>query len=114
MFFSIHIDLFQCQANKNFGKALLLALRLSHPALTIESAIKLELDVTDEEELPLVWLLAASLLSIWEQRQSSNRVQPYLVSAQLDLWSTSSGTLASSTVQQHYQNKFSSCLRIVR
>ena len=84
MFFSIHIDLFQCQANKNVGTALLLALRLSHPALTIESAIRLELDVTDEEELPLVWLLAASLLSIWEQRQSSNRVQPYLVRTQLE------------------------------
>ena len=76
--------LFQCQANKNVGTALMLTLRLSHPALTVESALRLELDVTVEEELPLVWLLAATLLSIWEQRLSSNRVQPYLVRAQLE------------------------------
>jgi hypothetical protein len=33
---------------------------------------------------PLVWLLAVTLLSIWEQRQTSQKVQPYLLRANLE------------------------------
>ena len=76
--------LIQCQANNGVGTALLLTLRQTIPALTAEAALRLELNVSAEQELPHVWLLSASLLSIWEQRQSSRRVQPYLVRAELE------------------------------
>ena len=59
-------------------------LRLTIPTLTPAEALRLELNVSAEEELPLVWLLAATLLSIWEQRQNSQKVQPYLVRANLE------------------------------
>ena len=55
-----------------------------HPALTVQASLRLELDVPANDELSTVWLPAATLLSIWEQRQASNKVQPYLVSAQLE------------------------------
>ena len=32
----------------------------------------------------LVWLSAATLLSIWEQKKTSNRVQPHLTRSQLE------------------------------
>jgi hypothetical protein len=40
--------------------------------------------VSAEEELLLVWLLAATLFSIWEQRQTSQKGQPNLVRANLE------------------------------
>ena len=64
--------------------ALLQTLRQHQPTLSAEAAARLELDIPEEEEVPSVWLLAATFLSVWEQRQSSNRVQPYLVRAQLE------------------------------
>ena len=76
--------LIQCQANNGVGMALMQTLRLTIPTLTPAEALRLELNVSAEEELPLVWLLAATLLSIWEQRQTSQKVQPYLVRANLE------------------------------
>ena len=66
------------------GNALMHTLRLHHTDLPVDAALRLELAVEEEEELPLVWLLAATLLSIWEQRQASANVQPYLVRAELE------------------------------
>ena len=76
--------LVQCTANNNMGNALMHTLRLHHTDLPVDAALRLELAVEEEEELPLVWLLAATLLSIWEQRQASANVQPYLVRAELE------------------------------
>ena len=52
--------------------------------IAVEAALRLEISVEEEEELPLIWLLSATLLSIWEQRQLHLKVQPYLVRAQLE------------------------------
>ena len=46
--------------------------------------LRLQFDVQETEELCCVWLVAATLLSVWEQRQASNKVQPYIVRAQLE------------------------------
>ena len=56
--------LIQCQANNGVGTALLLTLRQTIPALTIEAALRLELKVSAKHELLLVCLFSASLLSI--------------------------------------------------
>ena len=71
-------------ANNNVGKAIMHTLRLHHSNLAVEAALRLEISVEEEEELPLIWLLSATLLSIWEQRQLHLKVQPYLVRAQLE------------------------------
>ena len=61
--------LVHCQANKEVGRALMTTLRLSQPTLSVEAALRLELDVPEADELPLVWLISATLFHFWEQRQ---------------------------------------------
>ena len=77
-------SLVQCQANQQVGNNLVKLLRLHQPSLTTAALLRLELDVDDDHELPLVWLSAATLLSIWEQKKTSNRVQPHLTRSQLE------------------------------
>ena len=55
-----------------------------HPHITAEAALSLDLVIQPDQELPLTWALTASLLSIWNQRQSSQKVQLYLVRAELE------------------------------
>ena len=54
------------------------------PTISTEAALRLEFSVEDDLELPLVWITAATLLSIWEQRKVGSKVQPYLTRAQLE------------------------------
>ena len=75
---------FLCPANKNVGKAVPHMLCEQHPHITAEAALSLDLVIQPDQELPLTWALTASLLSIWNQRQSSQKVQPYLVRAELE------------------------------
>ena len=73
--------LVECRANSDVGYALMHTLGLND----VDAVLRLELDAHEEdEELPQVWLLAATLLSIWEQRQGTMKVEPYLVRAQLE------------------------------
>jgi hypothetical protein len=95
--------LVHCQANGNVGMALMNILRLNHPALSVEASLRLELDVPADDELSTVWLLAATLLAIWEQRQASNNVQPYLVRAQLE-----------AKVNLLRQTSFSNCATLIK
>ena len=77
-------NLVLCPANENVGRNLLELLRQHQPTLTTPSLLRLELEVDEELELPLVWITAATLLSIWEQRKVSTRVQPHLTRSQLE------------------------------
>ena len=74
----------QCQANQQVGSKLLEVLRQHQPNLSRAALLRLELQVDEDLELPLVWLTAATLLSIWDQRKSSTRVQPHLTRSQLE------------------------------
>ena len=76
--------LFNCPANKNVGKAVLHVLSEQHPHITAEAALRLELVIEPDQELPLIWLLAASLLSVWNQKQATQKVQPNLTRADLE------------------------------
>ena len=75
---------FYCPANKNVGKAVLHILSEHHPHITPEAVLRLELDIEPDQELPPIWLLSASLLSVWNQRQAANKVQPNLTRADLE------------------------------
>ena len=81
---TIEHALIECEANAGVGKALLQTFRQQQPGLSVEAVLHLQLDVPAEEELASTWLLAATLLSIWEQRQASQKVRPYLVRAELE------------------------------
>jgi hypothetical protein len=71
-----------CQFNDDFGQQLLEFLRGFTPAL--QSLLRLELHVDPELELPVVLFISTILSSVWNLRQSSNRVQKYLVRSQME------------------------------
>ena len=77
-------SLVQCEANQLVGKKLMETLSQYQPTISTEAALRLEFSVEDDLELPLVWITAATLLSIWEQRKVGSKVQPYLTRAQLE------------------------------
>ena len=58
-------------------------LRTHQPNLSTGAALRLEFLADKDSELPLVWLTAATLLSIWDQKKASSRVQPYLTRSSL-------------------------------
>ena len=76
-------SLVQCQANQQVGSNLLEMLRHHQPTLTTAALLRLELEVEEDLELPLVWLTAATLMSIWDQRKEASKVQPHLTRSQL-------------------------------
>ena len=58
--------------------------RLHQPNLTTAAVLRLETEVDEEVELPLVWLTAAFYLSILEERKACSRVEPHLTKVQLE------------------------------
>ena len=52
--------------------------------IQIEQVLRLELNVEEELELPLVWMLASVFLIVWDLRTTKSRVQLYEVRAQLE------------------------------
>ena len=59
-------------------------LRTHQPNLSTGAALRLEFLADEDSELPLVWLTAATLLSIWYQKKASSRVQPHLTRSSLE------------------------------
>ena len=68
-----------CQFNDDVGLQLLEFRRGFSPALQTESLLRLELHVDPDLELPIVPFISTVLSSVRNLRQSSNRVQKYLV-----------------------------------
>jgi hypothetical protein len=74
-----------CQANDRVGMKLYECLREIQPNLQVEAVLRLELEVEDELELPVVWLIGCVLGILWNFRQQSNsKVKGYQVRSQLE------------------------------
>ena len=73
-----------CQANDGVGLALLDFMRSVIPGLQPESLLSLDMNVSEDLELPLVFLISVVLNSVWNLRVSGSRVQKYLVRSQLE------------------------------
>ena len=52
--------------------------------IEVEQVLRLELNVEEELELPLVWFVASVFLIVWNLRTTKSRVQLYEVRAQLE------------------------------
>ena len=76
--------LIYCQANDGVGLRLLDCIRGVQPDLGAEAALRLELQVDAEHELPVVWVIATIFRSLWNLRQSSTKVKQYLIRSQLE------------------------------
>ena len=59
-----------CEGNNGVGQSVA-------PLVEVEAALRLEINVEEEFELPLVWMLATVFLAIWKLRVDKSRVQLY-------------------------------------
>ena len=75
--------LFSCTANNTLPQLLLSLLSSYTPNVTPERVLTLDLDIESHMELPLLWIIAPVLSSIWAQRQEG-RVYPATTRAQLE------------------------------
>ena len=75
--------LFNCTANNTLPQLLLTLLSSYTPDVTPQRVLTLDLDIESHMELPLLWIIASVLSSIWAQRQEG-RVCPAKTRAQLE------------------------------
>ena len=76
--------LLYCPANGRIGHNLLSCLREIQPGLQADAALRLEIQVEEEHELPVVWMLAPLLRIVWNLRKSRSKIRPYQVRSQLE------------------------------
>jgi hypothetical protein len=73
-----------CEGNNGVGQRVMRCLENFVPQIDVDAALRLEIDVEEDLELPLVWLMATVFLAIWKLRVDKSRVQLYEVRAQLE------------------------------
>ena len=66
------------------GQRMMRCLRDYVPNIEVGAASRLEINVEEDLELALVWLMASVLLSVWKLRVDKSRIQLYQVRAQLE------------------------------
>ena len=76
--------LVECVGNNGVGQGLMRCLRSFDANIEVEQVLRLELNVEEELELPLVWIVASVFLIVWNLRTTKSRVQLYEVRAQLE------------------------------
>ena len=76
--------LIYCQGNDRVGINLLEGLRGVQPDVQADAALRLEFKVVEDLELPMVWLTACVLRTIWNLRLSNTRVRHYVERSQLE------------------------------
>ena len=76
--------LLHCDGNDDVGHQLLNCLRNVEPGLQADALLRLELPVQEDMELPVVWVIATVLGSVWNLRQSSSRVTQHLIRSKLE------------------------------
>ena len=76
--------LLYCPANRGIGTSLLSCLREIQPGLQADAALRLEIQVEEELELPVIWMMATLLRIVWNLRQSSSKIRLYLVRSQFE------------------------------
>ena len=73
-----------CEGNNGVGQRVMRCIENFAPQIDLDAALRLELTVEEDMELPLVWLVATVFLAIWKMRVDKSRVQLYEVRAQLE------------------------------
>ena len=73
-----------CGGNNDVGQRMMRCLRDYVPNMEVGAALRLEINVEEDLELPLVWLMASVFLSVWKLRVDKSRIQLYQVRAQLE------------------------------
>ena len=75
-----------CAGNGCVGRSVLdsVAAHIGMGGMTDEQAIRLDFDIEDSYELPVIWFLAVAWTSMWDRRMSGKRPELYRVRADLE------------------------------
>ena len=84
---------FACVKTKLVGRSLLSAVRQHDPSVTAAGLLRLEFQDDGDNELPLVWVAAQTLLYLWTSRVSGRVVDLYVTRSILE----TKGSLLSET-----------------
>ena len=77
--------LLSCSYNAGTGQALIATLQRVLPSLTSEQLLLLQyVDVTESQELPLVFFSTAFLLEVWNRRVKKGRITLYEIRTTLE------------------------------
>ena len=74
----------QCVSNDGVGTALLELIKQIIPNISAETLLRLEIEVEPTLELPVVWMVATVLQSLWDYKQSGTRICRYRIRADLE------------------------------
>ena len=74
---------FSCTGNQSVPLKLMSLLRTYEPGIEVHQVLKLDLNLDNPLELPLVWLVASLLQLLWQQRQEG-KVCPVKTRAELE------------------------------
>ena len=73
-----------CEGNNGVGHRVLECLRKFVPNIDVKSALCLEIDVEEDLELPLVWMLATVFSAIWKLRIAKTKILLFEVRSTLE------------------------------
>ena len=92
--------LLSCEYNAGTGQALIATLQRVLPSLTTEQLLLLQFaDVTESQELPLVFFSSAFLLEVWNRRIKKRRIGIYDIRSTLE-------ARCSILSETRYQNSY--------
>ena len=73
-----------CEGNDGVGTRMMNCLRYYVPNIVTDSALRLEIEVDEDMELPLVWLMGTVCQVLWKLRLDKTRVHMYEIRSQLE------------------------------
>ena len=73
-----------CEGNNGVGHRVLECLRKFVPNIDVKSALCLEIDVEEDLELPLVWMLATVFSAVWKLRIAKTKILLFEVRSTLE------------------------------
>ena len=73
-----------CGGNDGVGMRMMTCLRNFVPDLDVSSALRLDFEVDEQMQLPLVWLAGTAWQAVWKLRVDKSRIQLYEVRSQLE------------------------------
>ena len=76
--------LVHCSGNNDVGNSILNVVKSYVPGLGADEAVRLDFNVEESLELPLVWFSAVAWSTLWNLRMKKTRPQLYLVRAELE------------------------------
>jgi hypothetical protein len=81
---TLHHALFICSSNNGVPAALVAGLRIHMPSITSLKILTMDFETTESMELPVTWVSASFLSSLWALRTEKRAVEGYVIRSDLE------------------------------